>query len=104
MKKMFLALFTVLMMTVPAFAQTAAGNAKTTGDDEATPAAKTTASVKPAHHERHPLLRAAINKLKQAKEKLQDADRDYGGHRVKAIQAIDQTLEELKLALASDKK
>ena len=104
MKRVFLMLFAALMITVPAFAESAAGDAKTAGGDEAAPAAKTTASIKPMHHERHPLLHGAMNKLRQAKEKLQDADRDYGGHRVKAIAAIDEALAELKLALGSDKK
>ena len=110
MKKTLLTLFAVLMITVPAFAQTTAGNDKTTGDDGAAPAVKTTASIKPMHHakpvqhERHPLIHGAMNKLRQAKEKLRDADRDHGGHRVKAIAAIDQALAELKLVLMSDKK
>ena len=108
MRKMFLVFFAAFMMAVPAFAESAGNNVKT--DDEAVPTAKTTASikpmhhVKPAHHERHPLLHGAMNKLRQAKEKLQDADRDYGGHRMKAIEAIDQALAELKLALASADK
>lgn len=55
-------------------------------------------------HERHPEIHKAINKLKAAKEDLEKAAHDYAGHRVKAIQAIDQALEELRLALASDKK
>jgi hypothetical protein len=54
--------------------------------------------------ERHPEIRQAIHKLRAAKEDLEKATRDYAGHRVKAIQAIDQALEELKQALASDHK
>jgi len=57
-----------------------------------------------AHHERHPEIHAAMRKLKGAKEDLEKAAHDYGGHRVKAIKAIDRALEELKDALESDKK
>lgn len=54
--------------------------------------------------ERHPEIRKAINKLKAAREDLEKAAHDYAGHRVKAIQAVDLALEELRLALESDRK
>ena len=56
------------------------------------------------HKERHPEIHKAIRKLKAAKEDLEKAAHDYSGHRVKAIQAIDQALAELEQALASDKR
>jgi hypothetical protein len=64
------------------------------------------ATVKPSvmHHEHHPEIHKAIRKLKGAKEDLEKAEHDYGGHRVKAIEAINQALEELRAALESDKK
>ncbi|MBF0512033.1 MAG: hypothetical protein HQL13_06885 [Candidatus Omnitrophica bacterium] len=40
---------------------------------------------KPAgHHERHPELHKALRKLKIAKQDLEKAAHDFGGHRVKA--------------------
>ena len=53
--------------------------------------------------EKHPMIHAAINKLRAAKAELEKAAHDYGGHRVKAIEAIDRALEELRDALQSDK-
>jgi hypothetical protein len=50
--------------------------------------------------ELHPVIRAAMKDLEHAKGSLQNrADNDFGGHRVKAITAIDQALQELQLAL-----
>jgi hypothetical protein len=54
--------------------------------------------------ERHPEIRAAQNHLMQAKARLERADHDFAGHRVKAIEHINEALEELNLALQSDKK
>jgi hypothetical protein len=54
--------------------------------------------------ERHPEIRAAMRQLQSAKEGLvKYGAHDFGGHRVKAIDHIDQALSELKQALAYDK-
>ncbi len=37
-----------------------------------------------------------MRKLRGAKADLEKAAHDYGGHRVKAIEAIDQAIEEIK--------
>jgi hypothetical protein len=51
--------------------------------------------------EPHPVIRAAIKELEHTKSSLQNrADNDFGGHRAKAMNAIDQALQELQLALA----
>jgi hypothetical protein len=50
--------------------------------------------------ELHRVIRAAIKDLEHTKSRLQNrADNDFGGHRVNAINAIDQALQELQLAL-----
>jgi len=54
--------------------------------------------------EKHPEIRAAINHLRMAKENLEKASHDFGGHRVEAIKHTDAALEECRLALESDKK
>jgi hypothetical protein len=96
MKKIFVMfLFAAFIFTGVSFAQTTP------------PAAPAAASAKPevaAHHEHHPELHKAMRKLKAAKEDLQKAEHDYGGHRVKAIEAIDHAIQELKEALETDKK
>jgi hypothetical protein len=54
--------------------------------------------------ERHPKIRQAIRALEQAKDDLQHADHDFGGHRVEAIKECDEAIRQLKLALQYDKK
>ena len=72
------------------------------------PAAATTTPVsmqgKREHRERHPEINKALRKLRAAKEDLEKAAHDFGGHRVAAIQAIDQAIRELEAALQFDKK
>ena len=54
--------------------------------------------------EPHPQIMAAIRALEEARLHLQRAAHDFGGHRVKAIRAIDAALVQLKLALKYDKE
>ena len=58
------------------------------------------------HHEAHPEIRRAIHALEAAKEDLQKAKHDFGGHREAALKACDEAIAQLKLALqyANDKK
>lgn len=53
--------------------------------------------------ERHPAINAAIDALAKARFDLQHAAHDFGGHRVKAIEATDAALEQLKICLRYDK-
>ena len=53
--------------------------------------------------EAHPLIHKAEKQLHNAKDTLEHAAHDFGGHRVKAIQHIDEALDELHQALAFDK-
>ena len=43
-----------------------------------------------------PHMRAALDSLKSAKGKLENAASDKGGHRVKAMELIDQAIDEVK--------
>jgi acyl-CoA reductase-like NAD-dependent aldehyde dehydrogenase len=54
--------------------------------------------------ERHPAIRAAIRSLEKAKYDLQHAAHDFGGHRADALQAVDSAINQLRLALQSDKQ
>jgi len=54
--------------------------------------------------EPHPQIMAAIRALEAARLHLQRAAHDFGGHRVKAIRAIDAALVQLNLALKYDKE
>ena len=55
--------------------------------------------------EQHPVIRTAIKDLERTKDNLQNkAAHDFGGHRIKAIEAIDKALQELQLALEFEPK
>jgi hypothetical protein len=53
--------------------------------------------------EPHPEIREAIASLRRAKDHLEHAEHDFGGHRVKAIRAIDESLHELEDCLKYDR-
>jgi hypothetical protein len=55
--------------------------------------------------EQHPVIRGAIKDLERAKGSLEKrAAHDFGGHRIKAIAAIDEALQELTRALEFEPK
>jgi uncharacterized membrane-anchored protein YhcB (DUF1043 family) len=54
--------------------------------------------------ESHPEIHKAQKFLGQAKTALENAAHDYQGHRVKAIDFINDAQHELKVALEVDKK
>lgn len=51
-----------------------------------------------------PNMEAALAALEQAKASLQKATADKGGHRVKAIKAVDEAIVQVKAGIAYDKK
>jgi hypothetical protein len=68
------------------------------------------AAAAPAPHanaapvpEPHPEIRAAIESLHRAKDHLQHAAHDFGGHRVDAIRAIDEAQRQLEICLKYDR-
>ena len=52
--------------------------------------------------ERHPEIREAIASLRRAKEHLEHAAHDFGGHRVEAIRATDEAIRQLEICLKYD--
>jgi hypothetical protein len=64
-------------------------------------AATANAQAKP---EKHPHIHAAIRELKEARKDLKEADHDFGGHRVQAIEDIDKAIVQLEKCLKHDKK
>jgi len=48
---------------------------------------------------RHPQIEAALSALHNAKDHLQHAAHDFGGHREDAIRAIDEADRQLRLCL-----
>ena len=53
--------------------------------------------------ERHPMIERAIRALEGAKDDLEDASRDFCGHREDAAESVNNALNQLRLALASDR-
>jgi len=49
--------------------------------------------------EQHPEIRDAIASLRHAKEHLEHAAHDFGGHRVEAIRATDEAIRQLEICL-----
>lgn len=62
----------------------------------ATPAAATPA-------EPHPQIREALAALRRAKEHMEHAAHDFGGHRVDALKATDEAIRQLEVCLKFDK-
>lgn len=56
-----------------------------------------------AAREEHPQIRAAMRALENAKDHLEHAAHDFGGHRVEAIRAIDEAHHQLEICLQYDK-
>lgn len=60
----------------------------------AVPATPATPAAEP-----HPEIREAIASLRHAKEHLEHAAHDFGGHRVEAIRATDEAIRQLEICL-----
>jgi hypothetical protein len=53
--------------------------------------------------EPHPEIRDAIAALRAAREHLNQAAHDFGGHRADAIRSIDESLKQLQICLKYDR-
>ena len=69
----------------------------------AVPAPAAQPAAAPAVPEPHPEIREALASLRRAKEHLEHAAHDFGGHRVEAIAATDNAIRQLELCLKFDK-
>jgi hypothetical protein len=56
-------------------------------------------AVRASHRERHPELRQALRALQRARIALQNADRDFGGHRAHAVDLTDHAIREVQAAI-----
>jgi hypothetical protein len=83
-----------LIATAPAAPNTA--NVPAASALPATPAAAPAA-------EPHPEIREALGSLRRAKEHMEHAAHDFGGHRVEAIEATNQAIRQLEICLKFDK-
>ncbi|HXC31606.1 MAG TPA: hypothetical protein VNZ56_03980 [Verrucomicrobiae bacterium] len=70
----------------------------------AVPAAAAQPAAAPAAvPEEHPEIRDALRSLRSAKDHLEHAAHDFGGHRVEAIRATDEAIRQLEVCLKFDK-
>lgn len=68
------------------------------------PAPRHPRDEKGERRERHPELRRAMHGLEMARMSLKHADRDFSGHRAKALQLTEQALAEVQAAFKADAK
>ena len=64
----------------------------------ALPAAATATAAEP-----HPEIHEALAALRRAKEHMEHAAHDFGGHRVEALRATDEAIRQLEICLKFDK-
>lgn len=88
----------VLAMAIPAVAAGGKVPAKASPTPRAQPAA---APAEPP--ENHPEIHEAMESLRNAKNHLEHAAHDFGGHRVDAIRAIDDAMHQLQICQQYDK-
>jgi hypothetical protein len=62
----------------------------------------TAAAASPAP-EHHPEIHEAIASLRRAREHLEHAAHDFGGHRVEALKATDEAIHQWEVCLKYDK-
>jgi hypothetical protein len=86
-----------------AFALPAAAAEKASAKASSTPSAHPAPAASPAPPEQHPEIREALEALRRAKEHMQHAAHDFGGHRVEALRATDEAIHQLEVCLKYDK-
>jgi hypothetical protein len=65
------------------------------------PAAAAAPAPKPAAApERHPHIDEALESMRAAKHQLETADRDFDGHRVKAIEHLNAAIHEAEICMS----
>ena len=72
----------------------------TTAPQARKPRASRPASTKTANHEK---IVAAIKSLEAAKAELEHSDKDFGGHKQDALDAVNNAIKQLRLALQFEK-
>lgn len=53
--------------------------------------------------EEHPEIRDALRALRSAKDHMEHAAHDFGGHRVEAIRATDEAIKQLEICMKFDR-
>lgn len=96
MKTRFISLLSVITLASVLMAQAPVGQGQT-------PSAPGVQRGKGERREKHPEMRAALRACENALQRLNKADRDFGGHRSNAVKLIQQAITEIKAGIAYDK-
>lgn len=86
-------------LLIIALAFSASAPAAPSGKAAAPPAPAATPAAVP---QAHPEIRDAIAALRRAKEHLEHAKHDFGGHRADAVRATDEAIHQLEVCLKYD--
>lgn len=89
-------------LVIPAAFHAQPNPAQPAGAHPAAPAGPAAAAA-PMPPEEHPEIREAIRALENAKGHLERGAKDFGGHRVKALEFTNHALEECHEALQADR-
>jgi hypothetical protein len=77
--------------------------APNTATETAVPAPVPTPEPAKAAPAEHPEIHDALNSLRHAREHLEHATHDFGGHRVDALRATDEAIRQLEICLKYDR-
>lgn len=103
MKVKSMSLFAVSALALALFMSVGTPAAPKTPAAVVSAAASQPAAEPAAAPEPHPEIREAIAALRRAKDHLEHAAHDFGGHRVEAIKATDEAIRQLQDCLKFDK-
>jgi hypothetical protein len=98
MKHQILSSFVLVALLCALTFPAAAPAAPPAGSSHAATSAAPTPAAEP-----HPEIREAIAALRRAKEHMEHAAHDFGGHRVEALKATDEAIHQLEICLKFDK-
>jgi len=101
MKTRIVTIFAVMALVVGLAYAISAPAAPNTANTSAVP----TPAAQPASAaaEPHPEIHDALNALRRAKDHMEHAAHDFGGHRVEALRATDEAIRQLEICLKYDK-
>jgi hypothetical protein len=104
MKIKILSAFTLVVFALALRSSVATHAAPKTPAAAAVPAATPQPNAAPATPpEPHPEIREALGSMRRAKDHMEHAAHDFGGHRVEAIRATDAAIRQLEMCLKFDK-
>jgi hypothetical protein len=92
-------LVTATLLFTLAFPAAAAGPKAPAAAVPAVVAVPAVPAVAAAMPERHPHIDEALESMRAAKHHLESAEHDFGGHRVKAIEHLNQAIHEAEICM-----